>query len=232
MTYGYIHSKDGEITGEQTVLRYSAFDTWLKSKSSYREKYYLGKSFTTPETVFGHEMHNFMETASKHRKHPILKNAPRYAVSEKDITVHLGAQSVKIGGRIDSFCPELCAMIDYKFGHRSKDGKAPWDTVKVHKHRQLVFYSILIEEKFKKVDRWPRLVWIETEFEKEQVEFDGHTLETDATRKLRLTGHVEVFKRLVTKEERNRMRKQIQEVAKEIAEDFNNYKNEHGPRTD
>lgn len=222
MTFGNTFSKEGEITGEHTALRYSMYDTWLKSKDSYRKKYYYGIGFATPETVFGHTMHKVMEKKSTWKKHPILKDVMRYEVPEKNITVNI-TPDIKIGGRLDSFDPTICTFLDYKFSHRDKNGKAPWDAVKVQRHRQMVFYSILIEKKFQRVDRWTRLIWIETAFKKKHTEFAGHTLETDAI-DLELTGEFTVFKRMVSKWEREAMEESIIKVAQEINQDYQAWK--------
>lgn len=222
MVYGHTFNKDGEITGKLTTLRYSAYDTWLKSKDAYRKKYYNGEGFTTAETVFGHEMHKLMQNGRRWRVHPILKNLPRFDVPEKNIVLTLPG-NVRIGGRLDSFDPSTQSFIDYKFSHRNKDGKAPWDAVKVARHRQMVFYSILICRKFNRVDPYTRLVWVETAFKKNQVEgFAGHTLESDS-RELVLTGEFQVFKRRIAKWEREAMEANIIKVAKEIDEDYHKF---------
>lgn len=219
MNYGFTFDTDGNKTGVLTTLRYSAYDTWCKSPSSYRDKYYEGETFVTPETVFGHEMHKIMEKPHLREIHPILKDVPCYAKCERDITLTLSG--VKIGGRIDSMDLKKGSIIDYKFGHRNKEGKVPWDSVKVARHRQLVFYSILVKEKDGVVDPWTRLVWIETAFETSKHEFEGHILEGQ-TKKLQLTGNFEVFKRQIFKWERDKMKADIIRVAKEINEDFMN----------
>ena len=224
LIFGKIFSKDGVVTGEQDTLRYSAYDTWLKSPSSYREKYYEGKSFTTAETVFGHEMHKVMETKTGWSNHPILSQVPRNEVSEKDIVVTI--DGAKIGGRIDSFDPERREFIDYKFSHRNADGKAPWDAVKVAKHRQLVFYAILIEKKLGRVGMYHKLAWIETRFKKEMEQVGSRSIESDS-RKLELTGDFKVFRRHVFKWEREAMKESIKKVAQEINDDFNKHKNDN-----
>ena len=217
MKFGYtFNQQTKEKTGELTALRYSAFDTWMKSPHAYRERYYGGASFVTPETIFGNEMHKIMEKESTYKAHPILSQLPRYSKSEKEIIIDIGG--VKIGGRIDSFDPKDLKFVDYKFGHRNKDGKPPWDAVKVAKHRQLVFYSILIESKYGKVARHSNLVWIETRW-KEPMMFHNVMLNSQS-KELELTGEFKVFKRMITKWEKEKMIEDIIRVAHEINEDF------------
>lgn len=222
MTYGYTRSKEGnEITGETDRLRYSALNLWLSSKSAYRKRYYEGQSVSTPEMIFGHKVHTMMEDKKAVTAHPFLSQLPRYPVSEKNI--ELTVDGVKIGGCIDSFDPDTFSFLDYKSSHLSKDGKVPWNVVKVAKHMQLVFYSLLVREKFGKVDPNVLLVWIGTEFVKKSQEFAGHVLEAES-RELALTGQFEVFKRRVAKWETDALKKIIKKAAEDISIDFIQYK--------
>lgn len=215
--YGYTFSKDTrEITGEQNVLRYSAYDCWLKSKSAYRGRYYRGKSFETPETVFGHKMHKKIEEGEI-----VLPGLPVYPAHEVDILANLG--DVKIGGCIDTLDPDTLQFLDYKFGHRNKDGKAPWDNVKVHKHRQLIFYTLLVKLKHGHYNPETALIWVETAFKNRAMEFDGHMLEAD-TRELELTGKFEIFERRIAKWELDKLVMDIKRVAEEIRADFEEFK--------
>lgn len=220
MPYGFTFSKDTrEITGEQDTLRYSALDCWLKSKPAYRERYYGGSNLVTAETVFGHKIHHAIENGET-----VLEGLPRYSKSEYNIEVEV--DGVRIGGCLDSFDPEKFSFLDYKSSHRNKDGKAPWDNVRVAKHMQLVFYSLLVKKKHGKVDPWTKLVWIETEFGKSTKEFDGHILEGQ-TRELFLTGNFQVFNRRIAEWERAKLRETIVRCSKEINEDFSKWKTEN-----
>jgi len=219
MSYGYKFNKEGEIIGEIDTLRYSALDSWMKSKSSYRGRYYEGKSFATPETMFGHIMHKALENGEV-----VLEGIPRHTKTEYNIEILLPRSDIRIGGCIDSFDPKGLSLLDYKFSHRNKDGKAPWDQVKVTRHMQLVFYSLLVKLKHEKVNPYTKLIWVETTFGRNSIEFDGHILEGD-TRELKLTGKYEVFNRRIAKWELDALIKIIKRCAAEIEEDFNQYKN-------
>lgn len=222
--YGFKRNLDGQITGEIDTLRYSALDSWLKSKDGYRKRYYEGQSFQTPETVFGHKIHQAIEKGEI-----VLPGLPRHRRSEYNIEVSVGTKKspVKIGGCIDSFDPETLAFLDYKCSHLSKDGKAPWSAVKVAKHMQLVFYSLLIKAKHKKVAPVATLIWIGTEFKQKAVEFAGHTLVADS-RELSLTGNWHAFPRRIAQWERDHLLEIILRSAKEIEEDFTKYKEANG----
>lgn len=221
-TFGYTFSKeDRHITGEQSVLRYSALDCWLKNKDAYRKRYYEGQEFQTAEMVFGHRVHKSMELKSVVKKDPLLSQLPRYSRSEYNIEEKL--EDIKIGGCLDSFEKETFSFLDYKSSHLSKDGKIPWDNVRVAKHMQLVFYSLLVFLRHGKVDPWVKLIWLETAFRKKSIEFEGHTLSTE-TRELYLTGKFKVFKRRIYKYELDHLRGVILNAAEEINKDFISYK--------
>lgn len=223
-SFGYTFSRNERaVTGEQDVLRYSALDTWLKSKDSYRKRYYEGATFGSAEMTFGHEIHKLMEDPEQVKAHPILSQVPRYERSEYNIVVPL--DDFKIGGCLDSIDLETFAFLDYKSSHRNKEGKVPWDNVRVAKHMQLPFYSVLVRSLHGKVDPNVLLVWLETAFKNKTKEFDGHTL-TASSRELELTGEFKVFKRRVFKWELDSLEKVIIKSAGEINDDFTKYKHE------
>ena len=202
-------------------LSYSAVKLWLTSKAQYRKRYYENeKPFETVETNFGHKIHEIMEDPKKIVKYPALMKIPRYSVSEFEIIVDVDGVPVK--GRIDSYEPTTGSFNDTKSGHRNKDGKAPWDAVRVRKDMQLPWYSFLIKHATGKVDKTCYLIWIETSFKRKTIEFDGHELSNES-RELELTGAIEVFKRNIAQWERDRIRKLIGKVAKEISRDYTEY---------
>lgn len=161
-----------------------------------------------------------MEDPEKVALYPELHKVPHFELSEYEIIIEVDGVMVK--GRIDSFCPKTFAFSDTKSGHKNKDGKAPWNAVKVRKHMQLPWYSFLIELSEGKVDPICFLIWIETAFKQKTMNFDGHVL-LNESRELELTGIVKVFKRRIAKWERERIRKLITKIAKEIHNDYTNY---------
>lgn len=204
-------------------LSYSAYILWKKDKEGFRRKYYENeKPFETVETIFGKKIAKMLEenegiitladgTQKKIRSHDIM---------EKRIEVSLNG--IPLMGYLDSFCNERKAIIEYKTGHLSKDGKVPWDRIKVLKHKQLDFYSLLIELKYGDVDPNCWLIWLETKFQKDTREFAGHKLEAQ-TRRLELSGNVLEFPRIIYKYERENIKKDIIKVALEIHEDYEKY---------
>lgn len=194
-------------------LSYSQVSLWLKNKEQYRSKYYLNEpTFETTESLYGKLIAKIMEDPVEIAKNPTLALVPRYSEPEYDITVDI--EGIPVRGYIDSYDPDTHSFYEYKTSHTNS-----WNKVSVAKHLQLPFYSLLIEEKHKKVNRTCHLVWIETEFSKKTIEFAGHTLEADS-RELRLTGKIETFKRIIPKWERERVRQLIVKVAEEIHEDY------------
>lgn len=193
---------------------HNQFATWLKSPELYRQTYYYQgyQSFSTDETRYGSEIAKLLE-----KNDPSVAHVPRYELSEVVLEPEL--EGIKLHGRIDSFCPKTLSFLDHKTGH----GKA-WDKVKVQKLKQLVFYSLLIELTYGKVNNKAKLVWIETEFRNPELKYKGMTLHRK--KKLHMTGKVEVFERTIFKWEREKMKKDILRVVKEISDDYAKFSQE------
>jgi len=195
-------------------LSYSAYSLWKSSKKGYRKRYYENeKPFENTETVFGKEVHERFE------KYESIVG------SETMIEVNLTPE-LKLLGYIDSFNIDNLAFVDFKTGHLSKAGKVPWDNLKVRKHKQLVFYSLLIRIKYGSYNKKAQLHWIETEFTKETREFDGHILEA-TSRKLGLTGREEIFDREIAEWELDNLKEDIIKVAEEISNDYTLWQNQN-----
>jgi len=198
-------------------LSWSSINLWNTNKDMFRRVYYFkDKKFETRETIFGKKIALMLEN-KEYDEHPTLRKIPRYEYAEYKIEIEV--EGIKVYGVLDSFSLRRKAFKEYKTGHKSKDGKDPWDELKVRKHGQLPFYSFLIEQKFGKVEEWTELIHLETAFGKETTEFDGHILE-GTNDKLVLTGKVKKFKRKIEQYERDRIRQIIKKAAKEISEDF------------
>lgn len=195
-------------------LSYSSFSLWKRDKERFRRKYYYGeKDIDTVETIFGKKIAERLEDGEKIDGVIVYKN-PEHRMEVE-------YKGIKLMGYLDSFDPETLSIAEYKTGHANKDKKAPWDIVKVHKHEQLVFYSMLVFLKHKKYNKEIILQWLETDFSDKTIEFAGHVL-TSQTRELKLTGRVETFKRKIYKYEITSLLKEIEKVAIEISTDYLN----------
>lgn len=194
-------------------LSYSAFDLWLKNPEAYRRKYYLGEpDFQTAETMFGKTIAEKLEGGHAPEGLMLYKN------KEYRIEVEL-EEGLRLLGYLDAFNEDDLSILEFKTGHLDSKGKVPWDKVKVQKHKQLVFYSLLVKLKYGKVNPKVHLQWLETKFQKESREFNGHILEAEGKR-LELTGRIETFERRIYKWEIDKMKEEIIKVAKEISNDY------------
>ena len=188
-------------------LSHSAMVLWETNKDQYRRRYYLNEAgFSSIETEFGHEVHKKFEEDES------------IVGSETEMKIEV-VKGLFLLGKIDSFNDKTLEIIDFKTGHLNKKGEAPWDRVKVQKHKQLVFYSLLVLSKYGKYNRTAILKWYETKFQNKFVEYKGRKLEM-AHKKLELTGKELVFKRKVYKWEILALKKDIIRTALEISKDY------------
>lgn len=189
-------------------ISYSSYMLWKTSKDSYRRRYYYGeKSIVTSEMSFGKKIADLLES-----KDPSLAHVPHYDTAEYGIDVMI--DDVRVVGRIDSLDLERVKFLDHKTGHSA------WTRSKVLKHTQLPFYSLLLKERFGKVDNVCHIIWMETRFVKRVVKFAGHVLEEMGRGKLELTGRVKKFRRVVLERDRKAIRTDLLQVAREIREDY------------
>lgn len=196
---------------------------WSSSKDLFRKKYYGTDdySFSSPYLDFGKEIAETLEDREATQAHPILSTIPSYNTPEYPLEVSI--DGVPIKGFIDSFDDTNKAIIEYKTGIR-KDGKAPWNPLKVRKHDQLLLYSLCVKELFGSVDPLTILVWLETEWAEECTSTYFNEKEyTSCLPALRLTGEFEVFEREIEDWEHLKMRQQITQIAEEISEDYTTY---------
>jgi len=192
-------------------LSYSAIDLWNKNPQGYRDRYYLEepKKLETPYTLYGREVHVLIDKDPKYA-------SIRLPVAEKEMRVEIDGISVL--AYIDTYCPDTHAFGEYKSGKRKKDGSPCWNKVDVQRHEQLPFYSLLIQEKFGKKINSTYLVWLETKFYEHKRTVGTVVLANDSG--LRLTGHMEVFKRKMYQYDRDRVRDWIITSAAEIIKDY------------
>lgn len=202
-------------------LSFTQIDTWLRSKDTYRKKYYGGVHFaTTPAMEFGNIVTKAME-----RGEEWVAFIPRHPFFERELLVNV--DGIPVHAFIDNSDPAINRF------REQKTGKTPWTEAKVKKHKQLDLYSLLLEIEDGFVTDECDFVWVKTKDDETTVEFDGHILEGKST-KILLTGEIVEFTRIITKEEREAMRALIVRVGREIEEDFAAYKHLYvaAPMTD
>jgi hypothetical protein len=196
-------------------LSYSSMTLWKRDKGAFRRRYYEGeKPFSTPYTMFGKEIAESLERGEH-------SHIPQYKESEVECKVEI--DGVPIIGYLDSFDPKKKRILEYKTGIATPDGKPRWTSLLVHKHDQLPFYSMLVEEKYGEVHKDVRLLWLETEwglFDKELFSEELDMMLSMKVNRLRLTGNFEMFKRIIDPWERDLMRAWVKTSAEEIAEDY------------
>jgi len=188
-------------------LSYSAWILWNQNKQAFRDQYYSGefKKFSSPETDFGSKIADMIEAGD-----PSVDFIPRYSFPEFKLEVPF--EETLLHGRIDSFCPETFSFMDHK------TGRVKWTDKKVSKLKQLVFYSLLCQMLFGKVNDTAKLVWIETELNDEPLMYKGRIL--SRKKEVRMTGNLEVFERVITQEERDKMKEQLIKDIRDIKEDY------------
>lgn len=202
-------------------LSYSARELWLRSKDQYRKRYYLGEEGpASPEMLFGKRIAKLLE---EHPNDPLVAHIPRYTVAEYKIETEI--DGVPTLAFLDSFEPDTLQFLDHKTSRKTSAGKDPWDRVRVAAHEQLPFYSMLVKHEHRAVHPVAKIVWIETEFDKQT-----HKGILATNRKMKLTGRVEVFERRIAEWERKRQRTLHREVAEAISEDYQLWKKHHGEK--
>lgn len=201
-------------------LSYSQFDLWTKNKEGYRRRYYYNEEgFMTPEIVFGKKIAKHMEDGG-HIEGLVPADNVEYRI---EIEIDKG---LKLLGYLDRFDSKLNKVIEIKTGHKNKEGKEPWDTLKVRRHKQLTFYTLLVKAKHKEVCPNVVLQWFETRFKAQEFSFDGHTLTTQS-RELELTGYQKKFRRRIYNWERDRLQLEIIRAAEEITKDYTEWQKEN-----
>lgn len=186
-------------------------------------KYYSSQIYDleTSYTKFGKEIAELFEDKKKVKEHPVLSKVPKYDTPEFCIQHEI--EGVLIKGYIDSFDSKKKRIIEYKTGIK-KDGKAPWDTVKVKKHNQVLLYSLCIKDMFGEVHPETKLIWIETCWKEkcQETDFNGTKFKT-CSPALDLTGHFEIFKRKIEDWEYDWMKSYIVKTAQAISDDYTAY---------
>jgi hypothetical protein len=204
-------------------LSYSSMNLWWSSKDQYRMKYYSTDSYDidTVYTRFGKQIALTLESKEKTKAHPVLSTIPLYPQREYPLLHEI--EGVPIKGFIDSFDKRHKKIIEIKTGIR-KDNKKPWDAVRVRKHEQVLLYSLLVKDLLGSVHPVVKLIWLETAWKEVcQTTVFGQKEFQSCAPDLALTGHFEVFDRVIEDWEHDRMRQLIVQTATEISEDYSRY---------
>lgn len=200
----------------KAYLSYSQMRVWLDDKDQYRARYYLGQEQTGSRyLLFGSEMAKGLEEGTIH-----IPSLIQYPVKEEQIK--LDVEGVPFYAYIDQFWPEKVKFREIKTGIKRKDGSPRWTQDLVNKHMQLDVYSLLIQEKYGSVDDECHLDWIITRNKKKTIEMMGHVLESESG-ELEITGEVVSFARVITSNERARIKFLIRSIAEEISQDYSEY---------
>jgi len=205
----------------RNYLSYSAYNLWKSSRDQYRRRYYLDEDpFESHETRFGNKIGAMVEE-NRHHDDPVVSQIINYPLKEHKIEVE--HQELNLLGYLDQFHDTEFRVLEMKTGHKNKKGKSPWDNVKVRKHKQLVYYSMLVKLKYGQVHPEVILQWLETEFKDDTTEFDGHILKS-STEELILTGRIETYKRVIHDWEIDKMIEDVLLTAEEISNDYTEWK--------
>lgn len=203
-----------EIILPKKYLSYSQIDLWIKNKNEYRLRYYEGKkSPDTVYTLFGRDVHEQIDTDPKFADIRLPK-------AEHKILVEVSG--IPVMGYLDTYHPVTHYFGDYKTGIRKPDGKPRWTQYDVEMHEQLPFYSLLIQEKYGVKMNKSYLVWLETIFKDTTIKKGATTI--NLGRELLLTGEMERFERRIYQYDRDRMKKWIIKSAKEIHNDYGEWR--------
>lgn len=191
-------------------LSFSQIILWQTARETYRKKYYplvRPPYASSLEMAYGNEVTEAME-----RNEPWTHFIPRYKTFEYDASFEI--EGIPIEAYVDNI------DLDRVQFNEQKTGRTPWTQNKVENHLQLDIYSTLLELKLGKVHDTCYLTWVKTAWKPKEITLvTGDTITADSS-ELMLTGEFQMFKRVITKEDRERCKKLIVEIGKEIAEDY------------
>jgi len=114
---------------------------------------------------------------------------------------------------------------DYKTGRPKPDGSPRWTDVETAKTKQLVYYSLFLQELNGSVEDLCHLIWLPTHYVKKTIAMGEHVLESNS-KDVEWNGEVHVFSRTIREYERKAAREEIIRVAQEISDDYAKYKKE------
>lgn len=201
----------------KAYLSYSQMRMWLEDKTAYRQRYYYGiEPAPSKYMMFGSEIAKGIEDGTI-----VIPGLELYPVKEYQIKIDV--DGVPFYAYLDQFWPEKFKFRETKTGSPRADGKPRWTQKDVQEHMQLDVYSLLIQMKLGQVDDECHLDWLKTRPKvKTIIDAWGNEL-TAQSNEMELTGELESFTRVITQNERDRIRFLIRSVAGEIAWDYGQY---------
>lgn len=201
-------------------LSHSQIELWEKSRESYRNTYYAGKTFDgNMYTEFGNAVTLAMEAGEPWVQFILdeIRNVCGFNFSqfERDFVVDI--DGIPFRGHIDQFDPRDGGIIA-----EQKTVMRPWSANKIANHKQFDRYSLAVEIMDGTVNDLAYFIDARTEKKRKSDIVCG--IEVFGDEELALTGEVNVIERIITAADREREFENIGRVGREIAEDFAAYK--------
>lgn len=194
-------------------MRYSLFEAWLTNKQAAMKRYFKPKeereNFDNKYMRFG----SVVAKALEERPIPDWVNVPCRTKEGKELPLVYDVNEYRIVHDIEGF--NIRGSIDtYSHAlHKFADHKSvmnPWTQKKTNDHKQLAFYSVLIEEANGWVDDECHIFCI-------PVACDDNDI-------MRLTGEPALaIPRIITKQERTEMKKLMVDTARDISTVYSAY---------
>lgn len=195
------------------ILRFSLFEKWWQNPQQAMQDYFPEdkEGISTKYMAFGSMV------ADGLCERPIpwwLEGVKHYDINEHRIITDMDGFLIR--GTLDSFDTKRFKYLDNKCCKvkRLKNGNwsaHSWTENKVKKHKQLVFYSVLVQEKYGQVD--------------EECHISVIPIYEDINGLVRRTGDASIeIPRIITQTERNEMREKIVATAGKITKMFEEYK--------
>lgn len=189
-------------------LSYSQISTWHYNKGQYVDRYIFNiPTIETPQLIYGKTLSTYLEKGKWGRAPAatkrILDKLTRYEVPEHELrtTFQTKKGSVEFLGFIDSYSPKRNIIREYKTG-----GKV-WDQARADEHLQTLIYAGII---YKQTGKLPKVYidWIPTHIENGVCVPDGN---------------IKTFRVLITVPEVLKALREVQKVAIEIHDWYEEY---------
>ncbi len=206
-----------KLTLPKPYLSYSQMRVWLDDKEQYRDRYYRGITEAGSKyMMFGSEIAKGLEDGSI-----VVPGLITYPVQEYQCKIDV--EGVPFYAYIDQYDPAEHKFREIKTGSMRPNGAPRWTQRDVDNHMQLDVYSLLIQMKDGEVADLCHLDWLKTRPKvKTMIDAFGNMLSSQSN-EMELAGEVVSFPRIITQNERDRMRVIIRSVAHEISEDYSAY---------